>query len=95
MPAMHAKLKKPKWSVAEALDALSTLVEAELTPAELKTLARFTQDLADREFERRLTALKATRDGSALPKDVLAHQLIGQAQYRTPCQCQWLLNQND
>jgi hypothetical protein len=73
---MGVAKRKPDFTVVDALELLQS---AELTPDEAKTLVRIAENIADKEFERRLDMLKASRDGRAIPRDMLANQLVGPA----------------
>jgi hypothetical protein len=90
-----AKRKAAKWSVADAIEALETLLDAQLSPAETRTVVRIASTIAETALEKRVTAAKQSRDGAGLPIEALARDIIGPPTTRSPCQCEWVLSQRD
>jgi hypothetical protein len=71
MPAMHAK-RKDEFTAQEHIEALRHL---HLTPADLQSLILLTHQFIDEDLDRRLNALKASRDGAGLPIEVLRREI--------------------
>ncbi|MGB8629193.1 MAG: hypothetical protein WCD69_07360, partial [Xanthobacteraceae bacterium] len=71
MPAMHAK-RRDEHTAQELIHALRRL---HMTPADLKALIELTHDFISEDLERRLDALKASRDGAGLPREVLRSEI--------------------
>jgi hypothetical protein len=87
---MHARRKE--WTVADALELISS---AELSPAEVKELVQIAHSITERELDRRVRQVKASRDGASLPEVMILRDLMGPAEYRLPCRCEVMFRQKD
>jgi hypothetical protein len=60
--------RKTEWTAAELIDSLRG---AHVTGADLKALIELTRSFIAEDLERRVAAMKATRDGAPMPAQVL------------------------
>ena len=72
--------RKHEYTAAELIDGLRGLP---VSGDDLRRLVFFTQEMVAEELQRRVTAFKASRDGSGLPAETLARDLV-----RGQCHCE-------
>jgi hypothetical protein len=72
MGAMHAKRRQDEYTAQAHIEALRRL---HLTPVDLKALILLCHDFIGEDLERRLDALKASRDGAGLPREILRREI--------------------
>lgn len=81
MPAMHAK-RKDEWTAERLINALGRL---HMSSADLTALIQLTHQFASEQAEQKLHALKASRDGAALPLEILRREVTKQGECFCRC----------
>jgi hypothetical protein len=80
-----ALAKKKAEAGPAATELIAYLRDLPMTAAELKELVEMAMTKAIADLDRRAAEMKASRDGSALPLQVLERQLFRPAMVVCPC----------
>jgi len=86
---MALALKK-KQTAGELIASLQEL-QADIGGSDLKRLIQVTEEAIDWELHRRVKAAKRSRDGSGLPEQTIARDLV-RSDCRCACALRWLAN---
>ena len=81
--------RKHEYTAAELIDGLRGL---HVSGGDLRRLVELCQELISEDLERRVNALKQSKDGESLPREALARDLV-----RYECRCaaalRWTANE--